>query len=199
MKFTAADLPRIQLSLASALIAMLLGTAAVLYALDSEKSAVDAKNKANREFREFDGKLKQVRNEENEIKQKAALFEKLQSRGIIGEERRLDWIELLKRIHEQRRLAELEYELAPQHPLDVNPGTELAYYASTMKLQAKLLHEEDLLRLLADLRSQAQALILVKNCKLNRLAANSDHAGSQTNLQADCEIDWVTVHSTAKP
>lgn len=199
MKFTAADLPRVQLSLVSALIAILLGTAAVLYALDSEKNAVAAKNNANQEFREFDGKLKQVRNEENEIKQKAALFEKLQSRGIIGEERRLDWIELLKRIHEQRRLTELEYELAPQHPLDANAGNDLAYHASTMKLQAKLLHEEDLLRLLADLRSQALAMILVKSCKLNRLTAISDHAGRQANLQADCEIDWVTVHSAATP
>ena len=33
-----------------------------------------------------------------------------------------------------------------------------------MKVQLKLLHEEDLTRLLADLREQASALILVRSC-----------------------------------
>lgn len=192
MKLTLADLPKIQLSLIAALLMVALGAATVLYALDSDKGAQAAKKTADRTFKEFDGKLKQVRNEENEIKRKAATFNQLQARGLIGEEQRLDWIELLKSIHEQRRLIDLEYEIAPQRSLDANPGSDLDFYASSMKLHLKLLHEEDLTRLLADLRNQAKALLQIRSCKVDRLANGS----GQANLSADCEIDWITLRPT---
>jgi len=197
VKLALADLPKIRVSLVAALLAIALGAAAIAYSLDRANAAQAAKSIALRDYQEFDGKLKQVRNEENEIKLKADLFGKLQARGILGEEKRLDWIELLKSIHERRLLIELEYEIAPQRPLsppDANPGNDLAFYASTMKLHVKLLHEEDLTRLLADLRDRAQAIIQVKSCKVGRLA---NGAGERANLNADCEIDWITLREAA--
>lgn len=200
MKFTAADFPKIRISLIAALLMMAFGAATLFYALERAKAVQIAKNSAERTYQEFDSKLKQVHNEEREIKRKTATFSQLQARGLIGEERRLEWIELLKSIHEQRRLIDLDYEIAAQHPLDAHPGTDLAFYASTMKLHLKLLHEEDLMRLLADLRHQAKALIQVKHCTINRLAKGSSaRAGSSAALLAECEIDWITLHEAAQP
>jgi hypothetical protein len=63
-------------------------------------SAQLARRSPSRERSEADGKLKRVRDEESEIKQKSILFNKLQERGMIGEEQRLEWVELLKDIRD---------------------------------------------------------------------------------------------------
>ena len=136
-----------------------------------------------------------MRSEETEIKQKSAVFSGLQARGVIGEEQRLEWVELLKTIRDRRRLLDLQYEIAPQRALDAAPGSAFTFYASTMKIQLKLLHEEDLTRLLDDLRQQARALIQVKSCTVSRLPRGS--ADGTAQLLADCQIDWITLRETA--
>ena len=52
------------------------------------------------ERKEIDNKLRQVRSEENEIRHKAAVFNDLQSQRVLGEEQRLEWVELLEEIRE---------------------------------------------------------------------------------------------------
>lgn len=198
MKFGKTDFRKIQASLLAAVLMSAVGAAAVFMALERTKVAQVAKAAASKERNEFDGKLKQVRNEESEIKAKSALFSNLQARGVIGEEQRLDWVELLKDIRDKRRLLDLQYEISPQRALDANPNGGFNFYASPMKLQLKLLHEEDLTRLIDDLRSQAKALIQVRSCNVSRLPRNSGERGNDpAQLQADCQIDWVTVREAA--
>jgi hypothetical protein len=193
-----ADLPKLQHSLIAALLLIVLGAIALLFTQERSKVARGEKATAYRSHQEFSGKLKQVRSEESEIRLKADAFGKLQARGVIGEEHRLEWIELLKLIAEQRRLSDLEYEFAAQHPLETPPGDDISIDSSAMKLRVKLLHEEDLTRLLADLRSRAKALIVVRSCKLGRYdGAGSGQSGSRTQLLAECEIDWITLRIAA--
>ena len=70
-----------------------------------------------------------------------------------------------------------------------------------MKVQLKLLHEEDLARLLADLREQANALTLVRSCDVQRLPGGASETqakgGVQATLEAECLIDWVTLREVA--
>ena len=197
MKLSAADLPKLQLSLAAALLMIALGAASVHLVLNSTRTAKIALAAAQRERDDIDGKLKRVRSEESEIKQKSALFTKLQARGVIGEEPRLEWIELLKANGDRLRLLDLHYEIAPQRPLDASPGSANAFYASAMKVQLQLLHEEDLTRLLDDLRQHARALIQVRSCKLSRLPRDGDGSDGAAHLQADCLIDWITLRASA--
>lgn len=194
MKFARADFKKIRISLLVAVLAIAAGTVTVLFSLKQIQAAQLTEKAASAEHNEFESKLRQVRNEENEIKQKSALFSNLQARGIIGEEQRLDWVELLKDIRDKRRLLSMEFEISPQRTLDNNPGSNFVFYSSTMKLQLKLLHEEDLTRLLDDLRSQARALIQVKSCNVSRLPRSSGEQGNNlAQLQADCQIDWITA------
>ena len=199
MKLSADDFPKLQFSLLAAVLMIAIGAAGVYLSLNASNAAKREKMTAQAQFKDFDGKLKQVRSEENEIKQKSALFSQLQSRGVIGEEQRLEWVELLKDIREKRRLIDLQYEIDPQHPLDANPGNGFAFSASTMKVQIKLLHEEDLTRLLDDLRQRAKALIQVKSCNVSRLARGSTEDGTPAQLQADCLIDWITLREVITP
>ena len=197
MKLSAADFPKLQLSLLAAVAMIAIGAGSVYFALNLAQTARVDRMAAQAERNDFDGKLKRVRSEENEIKQKSALFNTLQARGMIGEEQRLEWVELLKDIRDKRRLIDLKYEIAPQRPLDATPANGLTFYVSTMKMQLKLLHEEDLTRLIDDLNQQARALIQVKRCNVSRLPRGNAETGMPAQLQADCLIDWVTLREAA--
>lgn len=178
---------------------MAVAAAALHFAHSARTRAELARDLVMAERQESYGKLKQVRDEETEIKQKSILFTRLQERGIIGPEQRLEWVELLKEIRDKRRLIDLQYEIAPQRLLDGNPSSSYAFYSSAMKLQLRLLHEEDLTRLIGDLRSQAKALIRVRSCDVARLPASADErSGRRANLSAECEIDWLTLREVSR-
>ena len=194
MKLEAKDFPKLQLSLLAAILMIALGSGSVYVMLNKIKATKIERSAAQNQRNDFDGKLKRVRNEENEIKEKSAAFSRLQARGIIGDEQRLEWVELLKDIREKRRLVDLEYEISPQHPLDSTSGSGFAFFVSSMKVQLKLLHEEDLTRFLSDLRQRAKALIQIKSCSVSRLPRGTGDGSGSALLQADCQIDWVTLH-----
>ena len=198
MKINSADLPKIQASLFAALLMLLIGAVAVYFALKTTKTTKLDQATAQTQRNEIDHKLKRIGREENEIKQDSTLFNTLQARGMIGEEKRLDWVELLKTIRDRQKLIDLQYEIAPQRPLDTTPSKDFSFYASAMKLQLKLLHEEDLTRLLNDLRQQASALTQVKSCNVSRLPRDTAERGIQAQLLADCQIDWVTLREVAQ-
>lgn len=192
MKLGPQDFPRLQWSLLAATLMLALGATAVYFAFNAMQTATRERAAAQATWKETDSKLKQVRNEENEIKQKSAVFNALQTRGMVGEEQRLEWVELLKDIRDTRRIIDLQYEIAPQRKLDNASVSGFAFYSSAMRMQLKLLHEEDLTRLLDDLRLRARALIQVKRCDVSRLSYGSGSSPA-AQLQADCEMDWITL------
>jgi hypothetical protein len=198
MKFTLSDVGKLKFGLLGAAVMIAVGAGAVHMALGYDRTVVQQRNGLQRERDAIDGKLRRVRNEENEIKDKSALFKTLQDRGIIGEEQRLEWVELLGEIRDDRRLPDLQYEFEPQRPLSAAPGSssDFSFFASTMKAQLRLLHEEDLLRFLDDLRRQARALIRIDSCNVSRLARGIDPtSGTSAQLQAECKIDWITLRA----
>ncbi|MQM32129.1 MAG: hypothetical protein CRU78_17130 [Candidatus Accumulibacter phosphatis] len=194
MKIVPADFRKLQASVVLGVLMIAVGALALYFAFAAMKRAEQARVSIAAQFAEADGKLKQVRDEESEVKQKSIVFNKLQERGIIGDEQRLDWVELLKEIRDKHRLIDLRYEIAPQRMLEGQLGNDFVFFASSMKLELKLLHEEDLTRLLDDLRRQAKALIRVNSCRIERLPATGEQrGGGRANLLADCEIEWLTL------
>ena len=197
MKFLPGDLKKLQISLLVCLLMIVMGAAVVFFANGATRSAQHERVTAQAQRNDYVGKLQRVSSEESEIKEKSALFQRLQKRGIIGEEQRLEWVELLKDIRDKRRLIDLVYEIEPQRPLDVAPGAGFTFNDSPMKVQLKLLHEEDLTRFLGDLNEQARALIQVRYCKVTRQPQGQAGTSGQANLLAECRIDWVTLREVA--
>lgn len=197
MKFLPGDLKKLQISLLVCLLMIVMGAAVVFFANGATRSAQRERVTAQAQRNDYVGKLQRVSSEESEIKEKSALFQRLQKRGIIGEEQRLEWVELLKDIRDKRRLIDLVYEIEPQRPLDVAPGAGFTFNVSPMKVQLKLLHEEDLTRFLGDLNEQARALIQVRYCKVTRQPQGQAGTSGQANLLAECRIDWVTLREVA--
>ena len=152
MKLATSDLPKLQWSILAIVLMMAVGAALIFFAFSATEVAKRDRAIAQAERNEFDGKLKQVRNEEDEIKQKSAVFKALQTRGMIGEEQRLEWVELIKDIRDTRRLIDLQYEIAPQRRLDAdaaNLSSKKLRFIEAHDLHAELKGLEEAMRYLS--------------------------------------------------
>lgn len=190
------DWIRLRWPIAFALAMSGLGAAAVVGSNRMVLAEQVAAAQAQAKRQEIRTRLSRAREEESEIKNRIGRFEQLASSGVIGEERRLEWVERIKAIKAQRRLLDLEFELSPQRTLEtsVAPGssTNFEFAASGMRLQMRLLHEGDLLALLNDLQHGVSAFVRPNRCTIERLPAAAA-AASNAQLKADCSLDWITV------
>ena len=206
MKLGASDFPRLQLALLAALAMIGGGGGAAYLALDAARQAHNELAAAQKARNEMNARWKRVRSEETEIRRNLALYGALQARGVVGDERRLEWAELLKAVSERRHLTGLRYEFSPQRALDAtSPGASAPpaaapldqdAYVSTLTLEVDLLHEEELTHLLDDLRAQASALVQVKRCSVARLPQTND-GPLRANLHAACQLDWITLRAAS--
>ncbi len=117
-------------------------------------------------------------------RQKLDVYQQLKALHILGEERRLEWADAIARIRAQRELLDLRYRVERQQLINSLPGKPagVEFYASTMRVELALLHEEDLLRFLADLRASGNAYYAVRRCIVTRpgtaAAAHQHHAAA---------------------
>lgn len=144
-------------------------------------------------------KLARATDEEREIQARLVDYQNLRQRGVLGDERRLDWVETVKRIKSERQIYDLRYSIEPRRPLEFpgvrqEPGVELLQ--SRMRLEVSLLHEDDLFNLLDDLRTRLAPVVVVRNCTLNRTERSRVEAGAGPRLRAECAIDLVTIRDT---
>lgn len=139
------------------------------------------------QLNEIQGKLAQARDERQESMRMLTLYQDIAAHGFIGNERRLDWVEQIRKIRTQRKLLDVQYELAPQQSIGGKAGIEI--FASNMKLQMQLLHEEDLLNFIGDLRGAVPAYLRIRSCNIERL---EPAANTVAQLKAECSIDWIT-------
>lgn len=189
------DFKRLRTSLALALAMSIAGAAVAAAAFRLLASEQGLNRDAVAKLNDIRGRLARTREDEEEIRRTTARFNQLRERGIIGDERSMEWAELVRRIRHSRKLLDVRYELSPQHPLDpaLLPAADarFEFLASTMAFSMQLLHEEDLLNFLADLRAAAPAYVQVRNCRMERISG--EPGGKADGLKADCDIDWITI------
>lgn len=170
-------------------VALIWWSQQVLVASKRQLAVVSAERAQNTQ------RLLRIADEEREVKEKIAVYRRLKDLGILGRERRLEWADAIKRIRSQRDLIDLRYRVEPQRPLvsvQGNPGT-VDFYASTMRLNLALLHEEDLFGFLTDLRNSGNAYYAIKRCALSRTGVPPTAANLAARVRANCDIDLITV------
>ena len=176
--------------------AFLAGGIALVYAAsDSLAGARRQFALAQAERRQNSERLARIAEEEREVKEKIDVYRRLRQLNILGEERRLEWADAVSRIRAQRELLDLRYVVERQRLLasvQGKPG-KVDFYASTMKVDLALLHEEDLLRFLADLGDSGNAFYAVKKCAVTRTGQALTGATMTPRLRAECAIDLVTI------
>lgn len=199
MKLDAKDFKRLKWAIAFLVTFTLVGGGSVWTTLQMKKSGDKAFQDATLARKDIQNKLSQARVEEQELRDKTARFQALKAQGYIGPEKRLDWIETIARIKASRRISKLDYDFAPQRPVDAAllPGGASAggfeIMSSQMQLRLQLLHEGELLVLLDEIRSAVPAMVQVRSCAIERLPPSTTDRGHNAQLKADCTLEWITL------
>ncbi|WP_310179817.1 hypothetical protein [Duganella sp. 3397] len=152
-----------------------------------------------------------VDSEKRDIRNFQRRYLELRQRGLIGEERRLEWVDAIRQVQEELQLPPLSYQIEPQQPVRLEAAMDLGDYqlrGSRMRLHMELLHEMDLFDFLGGLHGRG--FFAAQDCSLKRLAAvgggqaNPAGAGGASgagaaggNLGVDCTLNWITMAPNA--
>ncbi|MBL8527784.1 MAG: hypothetical protein JNL68_08885 [Burkholderiales bacterium] len=121
-------------------------------------------------------------------------YEQLQREGVVGEERRINWIDGLRTANIHSGLFGVDYQIGVQQPYASGAGLGgIELRQSEMKIRLPLLHEGDLLRFLDTLKRQNTGLFIVDQCALDRINQTGGSPRYQPNLVAECNLSWLTL------
>ena len=140
----------------------------------------------------------QVDNEKRDIRNFQQRFVALRQRGLVGDERRLEWLDAIRQTQEQLKLAPLSYEIEPQQTVQLESPLDLGDFelrGSRMRLHMELLHELDLFNFFQALRQHSY--FAVQDCSIKRLGVVAGTPGAST-LGADCTLNWITLNTAPK-
>ena len=200
------DLRRLRVPFVAALLLVGIGAAALVFSEYNLAEAEKLKSAQHDRLVAVRDRLAKVSEEEQEIRSHLAQFKRFADLEMTGAEKRLEWIEALVAIQKNRRLFQIQYTLEPQRALDY-PGVAQSqkgeggtFMASRMKLELLLLHEEDLLNFLADLRAAGGSFASARGCSVSRTEGAFAAGGPmRPRLRASCVVDMITLKAPDKP
>lgn len=135
----------------------------------------------------------QADSEKRDIRNFQQRFVELRQRGLVGEERRLEWLDAIRQTQDELKLPPLSYEIEPQQVVQLDAPLDLGdfqLHGSRMRLHMELLHELDLFNFFQSLRERGY--FAVQDCAIRRLGVAVETPGAST-LGADCTLDWITL------
>jgi len=138
------------------------------------------------------------------IQEFAPRFAEFVDAGLIGEERRLSWVETLRTVARGLKVPALRYEISsqekvtPEYPI---PPGSFGVYGTQMRLRMGLLHGADLPAVFLALSEAAKGLFTVSGCSITRPYAESmrDINPSEPNLTVDCRLTWLVTKRPERP
>ncbi|MDD5331080.1 MAG: hypothetical protein PHX38_13845 [Sulfuricella sp.] len=187
------DFPLVRRALATFAISLLLAailTGASLAVLRSEQ---DALSRAQAQRNEAGNRRLQAETARRDILAFQPEFIRLRERGLVGEEKRLDWMEQIGRIREERKLLPISYEFSARQDFRIDPSLlpgELQLRASKLTLHMDLLHELDLLGLLDELKTEG--FYVAQACSIKR-TGKEEQAPLSPRLGAECTLYRPTL------
>ena len=195
MRLTPTDLRQLAIPLVIAAALLAAGGGLIWGAQQAFLSAQRVAAGAQAERQRNTERLARIAEEEREVKEKISVYQRLKALNIIGEERRLEWADAITRIRAQRELIDVRYRVERQRLLLSAPGkpANVDFHASNMKVDIALLHENDLLNFLRDLRESGNAFYSVKRCQIARTGTAATGTSIVPRLRADCDIDLITI------
>lgn len=138
-------------------------------------------------------RVQQGEREARLIAQHLDAYRDLIARGLVGEEKRLAWIEAVQLANRDARLYGLSYTLSPRAAAPAGLAGGLPLKQTRMSLKMPLLVETDLPRFLDALHDRAPGLFRVNRCRLSRIVETPPQPVNVPELDAECELLWFTV------
>jgi hypothetical protein len=192
------DLKRLRVPIALCIALITAGVIALVAAERAMGQAQSNKSEANKSKLAAQDRVAKATEEEREIRENLVQFQQLVSWGMVGEEKRLDWVETIAQIRQQRKLFRINYDIEAQRVLDypgVMPAGGVEFMSSRLKVDMPLLHEEDLLNFLADLQAARKAYMSPRRCVLERTEREAPPGGRgmAPRLRSDCQLDMISI------
>lgn len=179
-------------------LAILVGAALVYgsywYGVKAKRDSLAAGHR----LQEAHVRLDNARRELDNLNESADVFRTLVARGLLEREHRLDLVEKVNALRTKHQLFSLDYEIAPQRPLQLPGGRvfpSVDVLASRVKLRALALHEGDLLGFIDELSRSSQGFYPVDQCTMRRIAGPADDL--RAHVEADCTLEWITLRDKA--
>lgn len=153
-------------------------------------------NRANAAFRSISSRYLAVDEEEKLIRSYLPRFIDLYESGMIGNEQRLNWVEVLRAAGDEIRMPSLSYQIesqqvyTPDFPLNMG---KYRLYSSKMSLNMQLLHEGDLFRILDELDLHARGNYSLSSCSINQTLTEITDNPDAGNISARCDLQWFTI------
>jgi hypothetical protein len=208
------DLRRAGIISAGALVAM----AALTLILQDQDTSLTQKLDANTGNKaQAQTKLRESGQERDTIVKHLPVLKELESRGIFGEEKRLEWVEQLRIIEKRWPGVEIKYNISPQKlipkegtngvlpPIPTgaklpngDPVKHFGVFNTEMKLSFALLHEGDALAIFDELKAANLGLFAVKKCTMkrpNNKVMNDASKDIGPPLNVECTLNWVSMNA----
>jgi hypothetical protein len=136
-------------------------------------------------------RLDELEAHESTLPEDSEAYARLQEHGVLDAAPQPDWRTKLTEITRKLRLPPPQVVISAQAEADRLPGRDaFRLMRSSMKLDLVLLHEQDLLDILATLAATQGALMSPRRC---RVARDAEQLPSPFTLSAHCELDWLTL------
>jgi hypothetical protein len=147
-------------------------------------------------FQSISRRYLDVDQEEKLLRDYYPKFVKLYNKGIIGREKRLNWIESLRQAGEKAQLPSLNYSISSQE--EHIPEYSINYsgytlYRSSMQLNLGLLHEGDLFKLLNYINRIADGTYTISECTFSMNGKDVQFEKTHVNVSASCLLYWISI------
>lgn len=147
-------------------------------------------------FQSISRRYLDVDQEEKLLLENYPKFVALYNSGVIGREKRLNWIEALRQSGEKIKLPSLRYAIKSQEIF--TPGFQINYggfvlYRSSMDLTLGLLHEGDLFKLLDYINQNAEGSYTISECTFSPNGNEIQYNKDQSNIAVSCLLHWITI------
>ncbi|MGB1799523.1 MAG: hypothetical protein ACPHLK_01695 [Gammaproteobacteria bacterium] len=183
--------PLVMLCVCLVIASALIGTAYYF------NSSMEKEFKNNRSiFQSISRRYLDVDQEEKVLRENYPKFVALYNQGIIGQERRLNWIESLRKAGEVIGLPSLSYSIksqegyVPEYPINYS---SYALYRSSMELNLGLLHEGDLFKFIDYINKNADGIYTISECDFKKGANEVSYEKGKANVSVTCLLYWITI------
>ncbi len=181
------------------LVVLLLAAAAIFASLQFRSSQSVIYNGAYASLVQARSKLHTTQMEEKSLQTYTKEFHALTTRGLFDQQKRLDWLENLKRLSLEHHLIAMEFDLQSERTLTATTPSapNIDILSSPLRLKMSFAHEEDLFHFLQAIRAVPQGFYTIENCAIKR-HENTSQINS-ANIQADCNLEWINFKAKKPP
>ncbi len=199
MTLTKKDWKKLQNAIIALVLAIALAVGLVLYTMQMSQTSLTEKQTQENQLAQARQKFQSAGLEKSTISQYLPQFQNLIKEGYIGEEKRIEWVDTLRSIHQEQKMFSIDYNIEKQEPYTPNFALNLGALKlrkSEMKIKLNMLHEGDILTLLDTLKAKQASPFIVRSCVITQNTPTIEQKFN-ANLLAECELDWLTLAEPA--